>query len=340
MRKLVMLTTLAVGVLAAPGCKKLVERQIASNLGRVDTSVLSSPDLTVVLCGTGSPLPDPARASACTAVIAGGQFVVVDAGPGSAEVLNLTNLPIANVNAVLLTHFHSDHIGDLGEMGTQTWIAGRQHPLDVYGPPGVTQVVAGFNEAYGADVTGRVAHHGEVNLPRAAGQLVAHEVALPGDAGTVVFDQGGLRITMFPVDHHPVAPAVGYRFDYRGRTVVVSGDTKKSAVLPQQARGADILVHEALRSDMIALAVEVATRLGQQRLAQMAKDILDYHTTPVEAAEIAAQAGVPHLVLTHLVPAPNNFLQRRMFLNGVSDVYKGKVTLGADYDRFTLTPKS
>jgi len=325
--------------LVATGCKQIAERQIANNLERIDTAVLKSPDLTVVLCGTGSPLPDPMRASSCTAVVAGGQIVVVDAGPGSAEVLNLTNLPLASVGAVLLTHFHSDHIGDLGELGTQTWLAGRTQPLDVYGPPGTTRVVTGFNQAYANDVDGRVAHHGEANLPRAAGQLVPREVPLPGDGGSVILDRNGLRVTMFPVDHRPVEPAVGYRFDYRGRSVVVSGDTKKSAVVEQQSRDADILIHEALRSDVVAIVVEVATRLGQQRLAKLAKDILDYHTTPIEAAEIAQQAGVHHLVLTHLVPPVSNFLARHMFLSGVSDVYTGEVTLGADGDRFTLAPK-
>lgn len=332
--------TFLVGVSATltSGCKQMVERQVASNIERTDTAVLKSPELTVVLCGTGSPLPDPGRASSCTAVIAGGQFVVVDAGPGSAEVLNLAGLPLAAVGTVLLTHFHSDHIGDLGELGTQTWIAGRTQPLEVFGPPGTAGVVAGFNTAYAHDVDGRVAHHGEANLPRNAGQLVAREVPMPGPSGSVVFDRGGLRVTMFPVDHRPVEPAVGYRFDYRGRSVVVSGDTRKSSVLEEQARNADILIHEALRSDMIAVVVEVATRLGQKRLAKLAQDILEYHTTPVEAGEIAQKAGVRHLVLTHLVPAPNNFITRRMFLRGVSDVYTGTVTLGADGNRFALAP--
>jgi ribonuclease Z len=325
---------------AAPGCERLVEREIERNLARVDESVLNSPDLQVVLCGTGSPLPDPARASACTAVIAGGHFVLVDAGPGSWEVLDLANLPTARVDALLLTHFHSDHIGDLGEATTQSWIAGRAAPLEVFGPPGTARVVAGFAEAYAADVDARVAHHGDPWMPRAAAGAVAREIPMPeGTAATPVFERDGLRVTMFAVDHEPVFPAVGYRFDFAGRSVVISGDTMKAESVAVNARGADLLVHEALNRAMVEQAVAVARRLGRERMAKLAGDIPDYHASPVEAAETAREAGVPHLVLTHLVPAPPNALARRMFLAGVSDVYAGKVTLGEDGMRFSLPPR-
>lgn len=324
----------------APGCERLVEREIERNLARVDESVLASPDLQVVLCGTGSPLPDPARAASCTAVIAGGHIVLVDAGPGSWEVLDLANLPISRVDAVLLTHFHSDHIGDLGEAVTQSWIAGRTAPLDVYGPPGTARVVAGFAEAYAADVDARVAHHGEQAMPRAAAGAVAHELPMPsGSEAVPVFERDGLKVTMFAVDHEPVKPAVGYRFDYAGRSVVVSGDTRKSASLVENARGADLLIHEALHGGMVGRAAAVARRLTRERVAKLAEDIPGYHASPVEAAESAREAGVPHLVLTHLVPAPPNAMARRLFLEGVSDAYDGEVTLGEDGMRFSLPPR-
>lgn len=335
------LVLLAAGALAlAPGCERLTEREIERNLQRVDESVLASPDLQVFLCGTGSPLPDPERAGSCVAVIAGGHFVLVDAGPGSWEVLDLANLPIGRVEAVLLTHFHSDHIGDLGEATTQGWIAGRAAPLEVFGPPGTARVVAGFGEAYAADVDARVAHHGEAWMPRAAAGAVARELPLPaGEAAVPVFERDGLRVTMFAVDHQPVVPAVGYRFDFAGRSVVVSGDTRKCASVVANARGADLLVHEALQRDMVGRAAAVARRLGRERVAKLAGDIQSYHTSPVEAAEVAREAGVAHLVLTHLVPAPPNRLARRMFLTGVADAYGGEVTLGEDGMRFSLAPR-
>jgi ribonuclease Z len=327
----------------AIGCQRLIDRQVDRTLTRVDESVLRSPDLQVVLCGTGSPLVDPDRAAACTAVIAGGHFFLVDVGPGSASVVNLANLPLDHLEGVLLTHFHSDHIGDLGEATTQSWIAGRSQPLDVYGPTGVAAVVDGFGAAYAADVDARVLHHGDSYMPRAASGAVAHEIALPDSEGpqadAVVFDRDGLRITMFRVDHDPVRPAVGYRFDFGGRSVVVSGDTKKSASVAAHAKGADLLVHEALAAEFTARAVEGAKRLGMTRLAKLAGDIPGYHTTPREAGEVAAEAGVAHLVLTHLVPAPNNFILRRAFKSGASEAFGGEVTVGEDGMRFALAPR-
>src|SRR5262249_35168325 len=209
---------------ALAGCDRLADRQVEKALTRARADLLKSPDLRVVLGGTGTPLPDPARAGACTAVLAGGEFVLVDVGPGSWETVDLANLPTAGLSAILLTHFHSDHIGDLGEAVTQSWIAGRTSPLDVYGPPGVEQVVGGFAQAYALDAAARVTHHGEGHMPAAAGRAISHEVAMPdGDAAALVFDRNGLRVTMFRVDHAPVVPAVGYRFDFGGRSVVVSG---------------------------------------------------------------------------------------------------------------------
>ena len=330
-----------VAALALVGCDRLLDREIVRNLTRADASVLTSPDLQVVLCGTGSPLADATRAGPCTAVIAGGVFLLVDVGPGAWEQVDLANLPIAELDAVLLTHFHSDHLGDLGEAITQSWIAGRTRPLDVYGPPGVGRIVAGLREVYSFDVDYRVRHHGQDWMPRVAGSAVAHEFALPPEGSSEavsVLEQSGLRVTAFRVDHTPVSPAVGYRFDWRGRSVVISGDTGKSASLVANARGADLLVHEALQPKLTERAAAVARRLGLERMAKLAGDVSTYHTTPREAAEIAREAGVKHLVLSHLVPGPTNALGRRLFLDGAGDLYEGEITLGEDGMRFALAP--
>lgn len=323
-------------------CDRLMDRQIENALQRADRSILQSPDLHVFLCGTGSPLPDAERAGACTAVLAGGEFVLVDVGPGSWETLDLAGLPTGDLSAVLLTHFHSDHIGDLGEAITQSWIAGRTRPLDVYGPEGASQVVDGFNRAYAADARYRTAHHGEEYMPAAAAPAAGHDVALgeAADADAVVFDRNGLRVTMFRVHHDPVVPAVGYRFDYRGRSVVISGDTAKSASVIAHTAGADLLLHEALQPEMMGRIASVAERLDRKRLAKLARDTVGYHTSPVEAAEVARDAGVQTLVFTHVVPGPRNILMRRMFLAGVHDVFPGDVVLGEDGMRLTLSPKS
>ena len=326
---------------AVCGCDRILERQVEKGIER-DTALLTSPDMTVILCGTGSPLADPERAGACTAVIAGGQLVVVDTGPGSWETLDLTKVPTGKLSAVLLTHFHSDHIGDLGEAITQSWIAGRDKPLEVYGPVGTKQVVDGFDAAYSQDADYRTLHHDEQHMPRAAAPAVAHEIALGdgADADALVFDRNGLKVTMFRVLHDPVTPAVGYRFEYKGNVVVVSGDTAKSESVLVHAKGADILIHEALNRDMMGRIAGIVSTHGNPRLGKMASDTLGYHTSPVEAAEVARDAGVKTLVFSHVVPGPRNFIMRRMFLADVDDVFSGEVVLGEDGQRFTLPPKS
>lgn len=322
------------------GCERLGDAVVERGLSRADAALLRSPDLTVVLCGTGSPLADASRAGACTAIVAGGQLLLVDVGPGAWESADLAGLPVAELSGILLTHFHSDHIGDLGEAMTQSWIGGRRAPLSVHGPPGTARVVAGMVEAYAQDADARAALHGAEHMPRAAAAAVAHEVAPPDDpaAAATVLDRDGLRVRMFRVDHPSVEMAVGYRFDFRGRAVVISGDTTAATALARHAHGADILIHEALQPDLVDRVGRVARRTGRSRLADMLDDGLTYHTSPRDAAVVAERAGVRTLVLSHLIPSPNNVLLRRQFVAGLAEVFGGEVVVGRDGQRFSLPP--
>ncbi len=307
---------------------RLIERFAARLVARSADALLEEDALRVLLCGTSSPFPGD-RAGPCTAVFAGGSFWVVDVGQGSTNNLLLWRVPGRRIGGVLLTHFHSDHIGALGELDLQTWVDGRPGPLRVFGPPGVERVVAGFEEAYAQDAAYRTAHHGAALLPPDVGRMEARPV--DASAGpTVVLEEGGLRITAFPVDHRPVEPAQGYRFEYGGRSVVVSGDTVKDARLVEAARGADVLVHEAQSNHLVALLQRAAEDAGRSRVAKIFSDIPSYHTTPVEAAEIANEAGVDLLVFTHLTPPPPNRLVELAFLRGVADVRPEGWVLGED----------
>ncbi len=312
-----------------------MERVVHARVTRDAGDLYGDDALHVLLCGSGSPLPSPERAQACVVVFAGGRGYLFDIGTGGAENLALWRVETARIEHVFLTHFHSDHFGDLGEVNLAGWVAGRPGSLHVHGPEGVTRIVEGTNEAYALDSSYRVAHHSAELLPPGHATLQSAPF-VASVSGSVVHsesigddDEWGLVIRAFLVDHSPVAPAVGYRIDYRGRSVVLSGDTGASPHVVAAAQHADLLLHEALAPHMINAIERAAASDGQSRIARIMADIPDYHTSPVAAAGVANEADVRRLVLYHLVPSPPNSLAERVFLRGVSEV-RPDVTLAQD----------
>jgi len=283
-------------------------------------------------------MPDPNRSGPCVAVIAGRTLVVVDAGTGGARNMGPLRVPPGLVEAVFLSHFHSDHIDGLGELALLRWGGGAwTTPLDVFGPSGVEQVVAGFNEAYVNDTSYRVAHHGTATMPPSGAGMNARAFAPPTPGvSTPVFERDGLVVGAFLVDHAPANPAVGYRFDYGGRSVVVSGDTKRSPEVERVAAGVDLLVHEALSARLVAVMNEAAVSAGRDNVAKIMSDIPDYHTTPVEAAELAQSAGAGHLLYYHVVPPLRVPGMDVVFLDGTDRAFAGGITLGTDGSRISL----
>ncbi|MFZ0659626.1 MAG: MBL fold metallo-hydrolase [Candidatus Binataceae bacterium] len=342
---LVIVAVLAFFLMRMPSVQDAILRRVIDrNLAATRNDLLATDALRVVLCGTGNPLPDRNRAAACTAIFAGGNFYLVDIGPGSWKNLALWHVPAARLAAVLLTHYHSDHIGDLGEANLETWANGRDHPLRVYGPPGIDQVVGGFAQAYALDEGYRVAHHGAALMPPEDWKMEPLAVTIDTPAGAppcaggsaTVFEENGLKVTAFTVNHAPVVPAYGYRFDFKGRSVVVSGDTTVCANLVAESKGADVLIHEAQSATMVKMIQAAANRAGNARAAKIMHDILSYHTTPVEAATEANEAGVQLLVLSHLGPPTPNALARMAFMRGVAAVRPHGVIMGSDGMLLTL----
>jgi ribonuclease Z len=295
--------------------------------------------LHVALCGAGGPMPDPKRTGACVAIAADNVLYVVDAGTGGVRNLARMGFPLGNIAAVFLTHFHSDHIDGLGELAMMRWVSGANiEPLAVYGPAGVHDVVEGFNKAYAADAGYRQAHHGDMVAPPEGAGMTPIEIASP-EAGQsrVVYQNGDLRVETITVDHYPVEPAVAYLFHYRGRSVLVSGDTVKSKNIEKFARGIDLLVHEALAPNLVNIMNAAARTVGDQRMAKITHDILDYHATPVQAAETARDAGVGHLLYYHIVPPLTLPGAQAAWLEGVDEVFSD-YTVGQDGVTFTLPP--
>lgn len=349
MRKLKLVgLVLAVLVVAAGGLALVFQKQISlqvlqqvarDNVGR--DAMKDLPDgLHVALCGTGSPFPDPTRAGPCTAIIAGQRLFIVDAGEGGARNLGYMGIPAAKIEAILLTHFHSDHIDGLGPLLLQRWGLGTyQTPTPIHGPTGVEKVVNGFRAAYAQDFDYRVAHHTDQIMPPGGAGGKAFPFALPpvgqGDQ-VVVLNGGGLKITAFRADHAPIEPAVGYRFDYKGRSAVISGDTKKTASLVAAAMGADLLVHEALQPAMVGLLQAEFEHKHMPNMGHVMHDILNYHTTPEEAAEEAQAAKVQELVFNHIVPPLPIRYAYPAFVGDAGKFFNGPITVGEDGMLFSL----
>ena len=266
-----------------------ITRQVSWDL-RADLA----PGIHVAFCGTGTPLPDPGRGGACTAVIANNRIYLFDAGEGAAESLALMGIMPADIEAVFLTHFHSDHINGLGALALQhVFRGGVAAPLPVYGGPGVERVVNGFNEAFAQDHSYRVAHHGQDAAPAAGFQLGARPLTVPASGSEVIMQQDGVSITAFEVEHESVWPAYGYRISDGTRSVVISGDTAYSSNLVDNAKGTDLLVHEALAPKLVARIRDTARQHFRDGLAVVMNDIPSYHASPADAVRSANAAAVP-----------------------------------------------
>jgi ribonuclease Z len=295
---------------------------LASTLSASAQTPAPAPDaLKAIFCGTSGPLPVKDRAKPCVAVQAGDKLYIVDIGPEATENLMTWRTPVATTRAVFITHLHSDHIGGLGEFNLQSWVAGRTAPLPVYGPEGVDALAKGFNQAYVKDHQFRRAHHAHdgVDLPIKAGELVGKVVKV-GAKPVVALKDGDVTVTAIAVEHAPVSPAFAYRFDYKGRSLVISGDTKKAASLASASKGADILIHEAQNADMTTMMAAGLKAQGNPRMSAIMHDTLSYHTTPVEAAETAKEAGVKALVLYHITQAGLPFYTAQSFTKGMDEV--------------------
>jgi ribonuclease Z len=324
-----------VGLALLLGRDRLAQRAfdtaIDQNAG-VDRSAALPDGIHVYVCGSGSPMPDADRAGPCLAVLAGQQGFVFDTGAGSIRKLGRMGFPMEKLQGAYLTHLHSDHIDGLGELLLQAWIAGsRSTPLPVSGPEGTDQVIGGLLQVYERDKGFRITHHGPAVARPGGFGGTAQIIALPeGQASQVVYDQGGVKITAIRVIHDPVKPAFGFRVDYKGRALAISGDTIYAPEFVTASKGADLMFHEALNPKMIGALQAKLTERGRTDAAKIMADIPGYHASPEDAARAAKEAGVKSLVLYHLVPAPPVKLIEGLFLGDAGKVWPGDLRVAHD----------
>jgi ribonuclease Z len=269
-----------------------------------------------ILLGTGYPRPDPQHAGAATVVIAGDKWFLVDAGRGATMRIAATELKYDRLAAVFLTHLHSDHTAGLPDVFNTSWQFGRKtRPLELYGPRGVERLSQAMLDFFAEDI--HIRRDLMEKHPAIGATIETHRVR-----EGVVFDDGVVKVTAFEVDHRPVVPAFGYRFDCGGRSIVISGDTRPSPNVVKYARGAGILIHEAYLPEWFAKVdtPEVAARLKS------------YHTSAEEAGVVARDAGVKTLVLTHLIPAGED----ETFRQRASRAFSGTIVVG--HDLLTVKP--
>lgn len=299
---------------------------------RQEQNFFAEDGLYVITTGTGAPLPDDDRAGPQAVVVAGDEILIFDAGPGSTHNLEMIGLDTNDITALFMTHYHSDHIGDMGELMLKHWAtAGATEPLPIYGPPGLEEVLAGFEAAYSLDQTYRVAHHGTETMPPTGFGGDAHLFDLGTDlmASQEVYQSGDVEVIAFNVDHKPVFPAVGYRVNYKDRSVVITGDTIYTESLVKHAMGADVLVSEALNhkfADMLAKAGQDS----DTNVSAVAEDIQTYHITPEEVGIVARDAEIPTLLITHILPPVRSKILVNPFLRELHRVYDGSITMAND----------
>jgi ribonuclease BN (tRNA processing enzyme) len=278
----------------------------------------SGPTKLILLGTGGGPRPRRASSAAAQVIVCNGAAYVVDCGDGVARQLAMAAVPLATVRHVFLTHQHSDHNADYGNLIWLAWTAGLRSRVDTWGPPPLEKMTRLFFEMNQYDIDTRIANEGRVPL---APLVHVHEFTEAG----LVMSNDDVKVTAALVDHPPVVPAFGYRFDARDRSIVISGDTAPSANLVKLAAGADVLVHSVMYPPAVDRLVARVPNA-----AALKASILAHQTSAEDAGRLAQEAGVKTLVLSHFVPPDDPELTEAMWLEAASRRFRGTVIVGKD----------
>jgi ribonuclease Z len=293
-------------------------------LGGFGVAQVENNNFRVTLLGTGSPDPDPNRFSASTLIEAGDHKLLIDVGRGATIRLYQLHVPLSQIDVVFFTHYHSDHTIGLPDLLLTGWLpppsyAHRTAPLHVIGPVGAKNLLSNLAVAYDADIKGR---EEEQHLPPEGVATTVEEFTKDG----VVYDKDGVRVTAFEVDHG-IKPAYGYRIDYEGRSVLLSGDTRFNENVIKYGEGVDLLIHEVLVASAELLKLPAFQK------------ILTIHTTPSQAGTVFARTHPKLAAYTHIAalgtptaPAPSI----EDIVIETRQTYQGPLIVGADLMTFDI----
>ena len=273
----------------------------------------------LILLGTGGgPRPRVERSASAQVIVVDGAAYVIDCGDGVARQLTAARIPLTTLRHIFITHLHSDHVLDYGNLILLAWAVGLDTRLDTWGPPPLEQMTKSMFEMNAYDIKTRIADEG---YPPLAPLVHPHELT----RGGTVWTDAKVKVSAALVHHPIVEPAFAYRFDTPDRSIVISGDTTASDNLIQLAKGADVLVHEAMYLPGVdRLAARVPNHPG------LKQHLLASHTSAEDAGRVAQEAGVKLLVLSHLVPADDPGVTDEMWIAAARVHFRGPVIVGRD----------
>jgi ribonuclease BN (tRNA processing enzyme) len=292
---------------------------VVSAASCANTSEAKSDKTRLILLGTGGgPRPRKASSASAQVIICNNTAYVIDCGNGVARQLVFADVALRTVRHIFLTHQHSDHNADYGNLIWLAWAAGLATRVDTWGPPPLEKMTRLFFEMNAGDIDARIANEGRVPL---VPLVHVHEL----QTGGLVMRDENVKVTATLVNHPPVVPSFGYRFDTVDRSIVISGDTTASENLVKLAHGADVLVHAVLyvpALDRLVARVPNATALKASIMANQ--------TSVEDAGRVAQAAGVKALVLSHFVPADDPEVTEQMWIDAARTHFRGAVIVGKD----------
>jgi ribonuclease Z len=275
--------------------------------------------MKIILLGTGDPPAVMNRFGPSTLVDAGGKKFLFDTGRGALQRLNQLKIKWQDIDGVFFTHLHSDHTVGFPDVWLTGWLVpGRDRPLPVWGPPGTRNMMEHLTKAYEFDIGYRISD--DKAKPQGA-EIDAKEIN-PG----LAYDKDGLKITAIEVDHAPVKPAYGYRIDFNGHSVVLSGDTRPSANLERHAQNVDLFIHEVVVPASLERAGSKPERM---------KSVIGHHTTPEQAGEIFDRTKPKLAVYSHIVLPTAT---KEEIVDATRKTYSGPLEVGEDLMMITVGP--